>query len=71
MNLNQSSLAMKSRQLDSVKFKTGNVKNDECSYKNYRHFVKYLDKSTEIGKCVLCGYKLARNRQNFTEIYLA
>jgi len=54
-----------------VKLKTGNVKNDECSYKNYRHFVKYQDKSTEIGKCVLCGYKLARNRQNVTEIYLA
>ena len=64
-----SSLAMKSRQSDLPKLETWNGKNDSTPMNNLSRFVKIkINRPKLIG---MCGYKVATNPQNFTEIYLA
>jgi len=52
----------KAWQIQNTRNLTG--KNDGYSLKNWCHLMKYLDKSTKIGRC---GYGLPINLQNFTQ----
>jgi len=63
-------LAMKSWQFDLVKILTSNGKKTiRTTRKNYAILLNIKINRPELVD--MCGYKLATNWQNFTEIYLA
>jgi len=65
--LDHSSLAIKSRQSDLLKLETAKI----VSTPRKINAILLTIKINQLKLEDMCGYKLATNLQNFTEIYLA